>query len=340
MAKEKLWAHELDRVWSFLAGRPRLGSLAVAHHGDRWLRGDADHQSGVLHASDQFEPYFFAGGRDDLAASAEKVSPGEELPWHLPKVIVSRRPPNRGAWVLTAVPDYSGLVASQDFYGVWPIDRVPAEVIAAILNGAVANAYVGSFGRPRDDGSGVLEDVPIPPLTDDLVSRIHDLVSIYRTERAHLRIELTQQGVDRCLELPETIEDLVLKAYRLPPAAETELLAYFSHEPRPVPGVLRHIASQPAAPMHTPGPEPMSPEETARWRRSIEEADAALEAGQRILEEQLRSERPDLFDESGAFREDVAQHHLEQHAARKKAAVRQELAALVRRRGQRPSDAS
>jgi hypothetical protein len=83
----------------------------------------------------------------------------------------------------------------------------------------------------------------------------------------------------------------------------------------------------------------MSPEETAAWRRSIEEADAAMEPGQRKFEEQLRSERPELFDESGALRTDVLRRAMVQRAAQQKKKAREELAALIRRRDRRPVDA-
>lgn len=73
---------------------------------------------------------------------------------------------------------------------------------------------------------------------------------------------------------------------------------------------------------------------------TIEEADAALEADLQRLEERLRSERPDLFDEAGAFREDKAQRELEQRVSQKNVAVQRQIAALTRRSGRRSSDAT
>jgi hypothetical protein len=152
---------------------------------------------------------------------------------------------------------------------------------------------------------------------------------------------LTREGIDRCLELPSTIDDLVLKAYGFAPSVEAELLDYSARGPRPGFEHIAQIARQAPAPLPTRMLEPvMSPEETAAWHRSIEEADAAMEADLEKFEDRLRSERPDLFDESGAFREDEAQRLLEERVARERAAVRSELAALTQRRGRRSFDAT
>ena len=354
MAKEKLSAHELDRVWTSLERNPRLGSIAVAHRGARWAAGPTEnararesaepirtYRSGVRRASDRFEPYFVDGGIEDLDDAPEAIREGEGLPWHLPKAIVRWNRHDGDVWPITAVPDYGGLVAFDDFLGVWPTGGVPSEVVAAILNGPVANAYLGALGRPRDDGLAAIEDVPVPRLTEGLVRQLHDLVSLYSAERSRLPVEFTREGVDRCLELPGAIDALVLKAYGLPPAVEADLLGHFVGEPRPGFERVAEIARQAPSPLPSRMPEPvMSPEEMAAWQRSIAEADAAMEADLQRLELRLTTERPELFDESGAFRKDEAQRRLVERIAQREAAAREEIASLVRRRGRRSFDAS
>ena len=354
MARERLRRAELDRVWSSLAGHPRLGSIAVAHRGARWSAGSTangqaresaetvrTYRSGIRRASDRFEPYFIDGGLEDLDDAPAAIREGEGLPWHLPKAIVYWNWRTGGAWPITAVSDYGELVAFDDFLGVWPTGGVSPAVVAAILNGPVANAYLGALGRPRDGGLAAIEDVPIPPISDDLVSRLHDLVGTYRAERAHLHLELTREGIDRCLELPREIDALVLSAYGLPPAAEAEVLEHFTGEPRSGFERVAEIARQAPSPLPSRMPEPvMSPEEMAAWQRSIEEADAAMEADLQRLEGRLRTERPELFDESGAFRKEEAQRRLVERIAQKEAAEQEEIAVLMRRRGRRSFDAS
>lgn len=72
---------------------------------------------------------------------------------------------------------------------------------------------------------------------------------------------------------------------------------------------------------------------------TIDEADAALEADLQALEEKLRSERPDLFDESGRFLEARAQRELERRAAAIKATQHRESVAVTTQQVCRSSDA-
>ena len=72
---------------------------------------------------------------------------------------------------------------------------------------------------------------------------------------------------------------------------------------------------------------------------SIEEADAAFDADLDRIEQRLRVDRPELFDEAGAFREDVARRFLMENAARRKAEADRALAALTRYRDARSVDA-
>jgi hypothetical protein len=238
------------------------------------------------------------------------------------------------------VPDYSGLVAFETFYGVWPTGDIPAEAVAAILNGHVANAYASPLNKQGARGRRALDDVPIPELSKDTIGRLTDLASIYRTERAQLRSDPTRQRAARCLELLESIDAIVLKAYGLPLALEAELLEYVALEPRPALKFLTRVARHDDAPMLSLFPDDTDLDVTSTSLGSVDEADAALEADLQRLEERLRSERPELFDESGAFREEEAQRLLEQHAAHQKAVADEALAALTRGIGRRSADAT
>ena len=64
-------------------------------------------------------------------------------PWDRPKVIANAARLTRGPWTITAAPDYSGLVCSQRFHGLWPTQALPIEFLAAILVGPLANTIVG-----------------------------------------------------------------------------------------------------------------------------------------------------------------------------------------------------
>jgi hypothetical protein len=72
---------------------------------------------------------------------------------------------------------------------------------------------------------------------------------------------------------------------------------------------------------------------------SIEEADAALDADLDRIEKRLRIDRPELFDEAGDLREDVAHQLLMENAAHRKAEAERALAALTRHQDARSVDA-
>jgi hypothetical protein len=95
-----------------------------------------------LHAYLPLRPEYLNVKRENLLYSAI------DLPWDRPKVIVNAARVSRGPWRLAAFVDVQGYVCSQRFIGVWPNDHsLPAECIAAVLNGPVANAFVNSQER-------------------------------------------------------------------------------------------------------------------------------------------------------------------------------------------------
>ena len=73
---------------------------------------------------------------------------------------------------------------------------------------------------------------------------------------------------------------------------------------------------------------------------SVELADAACEAGLSRLAASLRSEHPELFDESGELRLDEALSILARRANGKKVLTRAELLALTARSDGRQPDAT
>lgn len=352
-AEHGLWVYELDRVWSALADHPRLSSIAVPRRGIAYLQNLRKHRDalvskrprqgsrpGVQEVSDDFEP-FFLGELDYLNVDPKEMRrQAHHHPWHLPKVLVNRHRRQRGVWKLTAVPDYSGLIASENFHGVWPIADVPAEVIAAILNGHVANAFVAGREESRSSGRGSISDIPIPKLSQETIRQLTDLVSVYRVERAEHQVDPLRQRAARCQELLREIDSIMLEAYELSPEAKRDLLDYFADTPRPGLTALSRATNQVDMPMLPFFRDEIETETAMAPSLSVEDADAALEADLARLREQLRSERPDLFDASGEFRADQVQQALERRVAQKEAQIRAERIALTKRRIRRSPDAT
>lgn len=159
------------------------------------------------------------------------------LPWHKSKVFVNAARLSRGPWTILAIPDHDGLVCLQRFHALWPRDGLPVEVLAAILNGPVANGYVDSHEGKRDVRIETLRSIPVPHLSARDQSNIAGLVHQYqeaRLERLSLAAETTA-GKDWYREHLLEIDSAVLTAYRLPPRLERELLTSFSGHNRPGP---------------------------------------------------------------------------------------------------------
>ena len=150
------------------------------------------------------------------------------LPWNLPKVLIPAARLRRGRWVTAAVADYDGLTCTQRFHGLWPKnDAPPLEVLAAVLNGPVANAWIAEHSDKRDVQKRVVDSVPIPALSSTAIELITRYVNRY------IRFHEKAEAVDILLK----IDAAVLDAYGLSEEAESELLAWFDGARRPgVPG--------------------------------------------------------------------------------------------------------
>ena len=83
-----------------------------------------------------------------------------------------------------------------------------------------------------------------------------------------------------------------------------------------------------------------TPDQVLPQGGSVAQADAAFEAGLARLSAMLRSEHPELFDESGELRLDEALQLLARRADGKQVLSRAELLALTERRDGRPPNAT
>ena len=156
------------------------------------------------------------------------------LPWHLPKVLVNRALSSRDYWSLAGALTEPGLWASQQFYGVWPKGNTPCEVLAALISGPVANAYVFGYSSKRDNQIRWIEQVPIPSFTEEQTELIVSLVQEYYSQRGQWLVteHLAAHFEANCRKLLYKIDAAVLEAYALSPELERELLQVFDSVPR------------------------------------------------------------------------------------------------------------
>jgi hypothetical protein len=153
-------------------------------------------------------------------------------PWEKPKVLTNVARLSRGPWRMAAASDASGLVASQGFFGVWPMDiTLPLEALEAILNGPLTNAFLTERTSTQHFTNELLKQLPMPKR-----GRLEDIVKAVRRYRdagvAARAQALEPAGTGGILSrLLIEVDAEVLKAYDLPPRLERRLLEFFrGHE--------------------------------------------------------------------------------------------------------------
>lgn len=245
-----LWLAPLEEVWKATAQMRRLGAMASIHRGIEYRLPFREHKTelvsetvqpgfaaGVHRVEDTMEPFMirrtvFLNVKPEVMRTS-----AHDLPWNRPKLIVNAVRRTRGHWKITASPDRQGLVCYQNFHGVWPKTGTSLEVLAAILNGPVANAFIATREGQRHVRGQTLKGVPVPELPSAREQAISSLVQQYTEARLKwISGALSpEEGYGTCARLLNLIDAEVLKGYDLAPRAERILLDYFSGHSRPGP---------------------------------------------------------------------------------------------------------
>jgi hypothetical protein len=130
------------------------------------------------------------------------------------------------------VPDRRGLVLYQNFICIWPTGEWPIEVVSAVLNGYVANAFV-DLREERHNRVQTIEAVPPPRLAATDLATIPALVRDCERQRDDLARSPSPEFATRCREVLTQIDMTILRAYALPQDVEAELVQHFARATRP-----------------------------------------------------------------------------------------------------------
>lgn len=234
----------LRRVWDYLDESPVLGSIAELHKGLEWNIDQSEasrskpapgFQRGLHRAGEsltQFEvrqTVFLNTRESSLRRGAINYH------WSLPKIICNAARTSRGPWRLAAAVDLDGLVASQQFFGIWLRGSAEASLslveLCAILNSPVANAFSYVHDEERRLRVDVMRQIPLP---QGRISReIENLVAEYVAASEGDDGPLFSSRPKSAQALLMEIDALVLKAYDLPPKLERELLRFMGEGQRP-----------------------------------------------------------------------------------------------------------
>lgn len=238
-----LWRTPLQPVWDALSDLPRFGSFVSAHRGIEYKLpvseciSDDERQGfvpGIQTVKGYLEEYSLENYQY-LRTEPEIIRRGAYLlSISKPKVIANAFRNSRGYWSICGAVDEEGLVFSSQFFGLWPSEGIPIEVIAALLNGPVFNAYVYDHRTSRANTIRLLQQVPVPELTEEQTRLIVSLVRDYQKYRDEWNVEPHREKVleARCLELLLQIDAAVLEGYGLPANLESQLLRKFDNVPR------------------------------------------------------------------------------------------------------------
>ncbi len=185
-------------IWDKLARFGKVGDVFEVRNGI--IRGESVKLSGVqqfeseglykyVSSVEQLEPFAIRWEKTSDAAPAYKY-PGklqwprtklvEEFKRKNVKVLVNSGMAPTSRWRLRAAIDREGYFVSQVMHLLFVKQGASAdlEVLAAVLNGHVANAFIDSFARKRWITEKNIEGIPIPRLSD---RRKNDIIEAVRT---------------------------------------------------------------------------------------------------------------------------------------------------------------
>lgn len=239
-----LWIPPLNDLWGYLRDGPRLGAVLKPSLGLQWYDQD---QGRSDHKKTGYEPGF-ANARHLQQYQSPKpmwldfredhVRRAFDHDWTKPKLIASATRLSRGAWCIGAFVDFEGVLCSQQFFGLWPVEQLSkAQLLAlsAVINGPVANAFL-AMNSPKDRFRvSVVRDIPIPT---SLPRKLTELAEEY-VARVNATSILNKIDDDLPILLAQ-IDAEVMKAYDLPLKLERQLLAYFDGSDRPVAHEWKH----------------------------------------------------------------------------------------------------
>jgi len=261
------WYTPMQLIWAALAHLPQFGEITDIHigiqHNVPFKENKDDLVSeepkdrfapGLARVTDDFEPYT-THSFSYINIDPEKIHRPNVLllPWDQPKVITNAVRLSRGPWTIAATIDDKGLVCMQNFHGIWSLGKYPLEVIAALLNGPVANAFLTTHNTTKHNKLGTIKKIPIPNLRPSQVRLIVSLVRQYMSYREQWQAHPNHsQRFERlCKGVMGQIDAEILAAYDLAPHLEQQLLEYFDNSPKPGPVAVAQLKPSPLKKLYT-----------------------------------------------------------------------------------------
>ncbi len=157
-----------------------------------------------------------------------------------PKILLNsnRKPGN--AWRLIAAPAPAGLYFSENFHAVVPREQASTEVILAVLNSPVANAWFDAHCRKRKVVQSILEELPFPVFSaadgDQVRVLVRKMSSAVVGQWKSAEEGLFYEGPEETLStttLRDRLDELVFRAYGLTAQEARHIKKYMATDKRP-----------------------------------------------------------------------------------------------------------
>lgn len=145
------------------------------------------------------------------------------------QVLLNYAPVSRGPWRLKALIDYEGHPVTSSFLVVRPQTEVwSLEVLWAILNSPLANAYAYCHGTKRTVLTGMIRALPIPDVGKEALNRVSRLVKKYfELFSSASKVFQTDLDTKEAKRKMLAIDAEVMRLYDLPPKLERQVLDLF-----------------------------------------------------------------------------------------------------------------
>ena len=229
---------ELEEVWDAFTGNPILGDVAslgqgLSYHGRDLPPGSTtysvEHCSGSYRGFVVFDrglkihelpnPYWMILEHTVIRRAVSGATFGN------PQVLLNYATASRGPWRLKALIDKQGHPVTSRFIAIRPTTpSYSIEVLWALLNSPVANAYAYSHLGKRDNLVGDIRNIPIP--------KTNALDGVERAAREYLSAASDPIAPPKLAALLLRVDSEVLKLYSLPLELEQRVLGLFTGSKR------------------------------------------------------------------------------------------------------------
>ena len=179
-----LWIPPLHTLWVYLAHNPTLEERLEVHRGIEWTYSQ-DHAwswRGETRLSARFpygaQPQTICAAAAGLARlPSGQAAQGERPSVGATELLANAGRLSRGPWRIAATPDLSGLIGSQQWFGMWPREEADEDhlaTLAAFLNGPVANAYLAVHSPAKGIRRPPVNAIPLPERLPDIAELVAD----------------------------------------------------------------------------------------------------------------------------------------------------------------------